>query len=153
LLRNAVAIFRSCGYLWREALALIELDATPAETRGELALERAATIVRDNFPRSFLAGRLGLWARAYADPVAGTLTPTQRDVLRRLLDGKSPVEIAKETNRAHSTVQKHIHHVHHAFGTHYERQLFAECYRRGLGPPAWVLLAPSKEAQIRLDRT
>ena len=53
----------SCGRLWRPALALIGLDATPIDTSSERPLERAAIIVRDNFPESFLAARLR-WARS-----------------------------------------------------------------------------------------
>ena len=144
LLRRAVGLFSSCGFLWRAALALIELDATPVDTRGEFSLERAAIIVRDNFPSSFLVDRLGTLARAYVDPIARNLTPAQRDVLCRLLDGKSPAKISKETNRAHATVQKHIQHIHMAFGTHFERELFAECNRRGLSVAALAFRAANK---------
>jgi tetratricopeptide (TPR) repeat protein len=139
--RKSADLFSSCDHLWRAALALIELDATPIDTRGECALERAATIVRDNFPSSFLAERLGPLARSYVDPVARILTPAQRDVLTRLLEGKSPLAIAGETNRAHSTVQKHIQQIHSAFGTHFERDLFAECNRRGLSVSALAFRA------------
>ncbi len=131
--RSAARQFEACGFLWRAALALIELDATPTDSRGEAPLERAAVIVRDNFPKSFLAGRLGSWARAYVDPVAGKLTTAQRDILRRMLEGKSVGAIAVETNRAHGTVRKHIEHIHEAFGTHSYSELFAECLRRGIG--------------------
>jgi DNA-binding CsgD family transcriptional regulator/tetratricopeptide (TPR) repeat protein len=135
LLRKSAEGFTSCGYLWRAALALIELDATPVDTRGELPLERAAVIVRDNFPASFLARRLGSWAWAYVDPVASALTPAQRDVLRRLLEGKNPVAIAAETNRTVSTVRTHVEHINRAFGTHSYLELFAACSRRGIGLP------------------
>jgi tetratricopeptide (TPR) repeat protein len=143
-LRKSAELFSSCGHLWRAALALIELSATPIDTSGELPLERAAIIVRDNFPSSFLAERLGPLARAYVDPVARSLTPAQRDVLFRLLSGKSPQAIAKATHRAHSTVQKHIQQIHVAFGTHYEREIFAECNRRGLGMPAFAFRAANE---------
>jgi DNA-binding CsgD family transcriptional regulator len=136
-LRAAVGTFRSCGYLWREAFALIELDATPAETRGNAYLEMAARIIQDNFPRSFLAHRLGPWARMYFDPIASTLTPAQRDVLRHLLGGLNPREIAERTNRAPGTVEHHVKRLHAAFGTHSVGQLFHECNRRGIGVPTW----------------
>jgi DNA-binding CsgD family transcriptional regulator len=135
LLRRAADTFGSCGFLWRAALALIELDDTPIDTRGELALERAAVMVRDNFPESFLARRLGSWAWAYVDPVGSKLTPAQRDVLRRLLEGKKAPAISAETNRAHTTVRKHIKDIHAAFGTHSFAELFAECLRRGIASP------------------
>jgi DNA-binding CsgD family transcriptional regulator len=135
-LRQAVDLLHSCGYLWREALALIELDATPIDTRGEIPLERAAIIIRDNFPNSFLAARLGSHVQAYVDPIARALTPAERDVLCRLLEGKKTAQIAKETNRASTTVRKHMQHIHRAFGTSSPVELLAECRRRGLGPAA-----------------
>ncbi len=131
--RKAIDLFHSCGYLWREALALIELDATPIDTRGEVPLERAAIIIRDNFPNSFLAARLGSHVQAYVDPIARALTPAERDVLRRLLEGKDIAKIAAETNRARATVKRHVHHIHGAFGTRSIAHLLAECQRRGLG--------------------
>jgi DNA-binding CsgD family transcriptional regulator len=131
--RKAIDLFHSCGYLWREALALIELDATPVDTRGEVPLERAAIIIRDNFPNSFLAARLGSHVQAFIDPIARTLTPAERDVLRRLLEGKDIAGIAAETNRARATVKRHVHHLHGAFGTRSIAHLLAECQRRGLG--------------------
>jgi DNA-binding CsgD family transcriptional regulator/tetratricopeptide (TPR) repeat protein len=131
--RKAIDLFHSCGYLWREALALIELDATPIDTRGEIPLERAAIIIRDNFPNSFLAARLGSQVQAYIDPIGRILTPAQRDVLRRLLEGKNPGQIAAETNRGRSTVKTHLHSLHAAFGTHSIAGLLTECQRRGLG--------------------
>jgi DNA-binding CsgD family transcriptional regulator/tetratricopeptide (TPR) repeat protein len=134
--RKAIGLFRSCGYLWREALALIELDATPIDTRGEMPLERAAIIIRDNFPNSFLAARLGSHLRAYVDPVARMLTPAERDVLRHLLEGRNTPEIAQHTNRARTTVSKHIQSLHAAFGVRTTMRLLAECRRRGLGPTA-----------------
>jgi DNA-binding CsgD family transcriptional regulator len=136
LLRKSAALFASCGYLWREALALIEIDATPVDTRGEAPLERAAIVIRDHFPNSFLAARLGSRMRAYTDPVARALTPAQRDILQRMLEGTSPADISARTNRAPTTVRTHIHHIHTAFGTRSTGQLLAECYRRGLGPAA-----------------
>ncbi len=133
--RSAAKQFEACGFLWRAALALIELDATPIDTRGEAPLEKAAIIVRDNFPRSFLGRRLGLWAGAYVDPVASKLTSSQRDILRRMLEGKSVGAIAVETIRARATVRKHIENIHAAFGTHSYSELIVECFRRGIGSP------------------
>jgi DNA-binding CsgD family transcriptional regulator/tetratricopeptide (TPR) repeat protein len=140
--RSAAQRFQACGFLWRAALALIELDATPVDSRGEAPLEKAAIIVRDNFPRSFLGRRLGSWAGAYVDPVAGKSTQAQRDILRRMLEGKSVVAIAVETNRARGTVRKHIENIHVAFGTHSYSELIVECFRRGIGAPG---LAPPVE--------
>ncbi len=147
--RSAAAQFQSCGFLWRAALALIELDATPIDTQDDFPLERAARIVRDNFPCSFLARRLGSWGRAYVDPVAGKLTRTQRDILHRILQGKSPTTISEETHRANKTVRKHIENIHEAFGTHSVGELFAVCLRRGI----WSTAAEPEPEQPELRRT
>ncbi len=129
--RKAADVLGSCGFLWRAALALIELAATPIDTSEERPLERAAIIVRDNFPDSFLAARLG-WARVYLDPAGRKLTPAQIDVLRRLLDKQTVNAIAAETCRAVSTVRKHVEVVQAAFGTHSIVELLLECVRRGI---------------------
>jgi DNA-binding NarL/FixJ family response regulator len=131
LLRTAAELFKSCGYLWRAALSLIELDATLVDTSSDSPLEEAALLVRDNFPESFLADRLGR-ARIFVDPVARRLTPAQRDVLLHMLDGDSIATIAVETSRAVKTVRKHIEAVHSAFDTHSFAELLVECSRRGI---------------------
>jgi DNA-binding CsgD family transcriptional regulator/tetratricopeptide (TPR) repeat protein len=141
--RNAVKLFTSCGYLWRAALALIELDATPVDTTAESPLEKAAVIIRDNFPESFLAARLG-WARLYMDPTGRTLTPSQVDILCRMLENKSVNAIANETGRAVRTVRKHIEAVQEAFGTHSIAELVLECVRRGIVP----MTAPSEPTAL-----
>lgn len=137
LLRKAADLFGSCGYLWRKAHVLIELDATDTETQGSPYLEIAASIIRDNFSHSFLARRLGRWARVYFDPAAMALTPAQRDVLRHLLGGLSVRDIAVRTNRSAATVGQHVKRIHQAFDTHSIGQLFHECNRRGIGVPGW----------------
>jgi tetratricopeptide (TPR) repeat protein len=136
--RRSANLFSSCGYLWRAALALIELDATPVDSSAERPLERAAIIVRDNFPESFLAARLR-WAQIYVDPVGRTLTPAQVDVLRRLLENQPVTVIAAETYRAISTVRKHVEAIHTAFGTHSIVELVLECVRRGILPPGTMV--------------
>ena len=89
--------------------------------------------MRDNFPNSFLAARLG-WARIYLDPIGRTLTPAQVRVLRALLENTPAIAIADETNRSLSTVRKHIEAIHAAFGTHSIVELVLECARRGILP-------------------
>jgi hypothetical protein len=131
--RRSSALFSSHGHLWRAALALIELDATPVDTSAERPLERAAILVRDNFPDSFLAARLG-WARIYVDPVGRTLTPSQVAIVRGLVENKNAPMIAEETHRAVKTVRKHMEAIHTAFGTHSIVELVLECGRRGILP-------------------
>ncbi|MEA2666812.1 MAG: Bacterial regulatory protein luxR family [Candidatus Eremiobacteraeota bacterium] len=139
LLVRAYLRFSAAGHLWRAALALIELDATPAPTtaRGDFHLETAALLVREHFPHSFLADRLGRWGNAYRDPVARKLTPAQREVLRYALDGHGAVEIASLCGRAEKTVRKHLTALHEAFGVDTTLRLVAVCHARGLGSPSW----------------
>jgi DNA-binding CsgD family transcriptional regulator len=138
-LERAYRQFRANGCMWRAALALIELDATPAPTtaRGDFHLETAALLVREHFPHSFLADRLGRWGNAYRDPIARKLTPAQREVLRYALDGHGAVEIARLCGRAEKTVRKHLTALHEAFGVDTTLRLVAICHARGLGSPAW----------------
>jgi DNA-binding NarL/FixJ family response regulator len=138
LLEAASRGFAACGYLWRRALALIELDATAVAgvPRGDFYLEAAAIIVRENFPRSFIARRLGRWQRAYSDSIAARLRPAEREILRFILDGKDPKEIAAVTGRAPSTVRNHVTALLSAFGVNSTLRMVAECHRRGIGAPA-----------------
>ena len=89
--------------------------------------------MRDNFPDSFLAARLG-WARIYLDPVGRTLTPSQVEIVRGLVENKTAPMIAEETHRAVKTVRKHMEAIHAAFGTHSIVELVLECGRRGIQP-------------------
>ncbi len=132
---EAVEAFRASGYLWREAHALIELGAT---TREAEHLDRALLIVSANFPRSFLSRRFGAWAQVGLDPVGASLTATQRDVLRLLLEGHTGPEIASLTGRAYNTIRTHVQALHRAFGTHSEHQLVVVCAQRGIGAPSWA---------------
>jgi DNA-binding CsgD family transcriptional regulator len=139
LLVRAYRRFRLAGCMWRAALALIELDATPAPVtaREDFHLETAALLVQEHFPNSFLANRLGRWGNVYRDPVAGKLTPAQREVLRYALDGHGAVEIAALCGRAEKTVRKHLTALHEAFGVDTTLRLVAVCHARGLGSPVW----------------
>lgn len=109
-LYQAYQLFNACRHLWRATLSLIELDATSVASapRRDFYLEAASIIVREHFPRSFLIRRLGRWLRAYDDPVVGTLTRAQRQVLHYLLDGWLPKEIAANKRLAEGTVRNHI---------------------------------------------
>jgi len=101
----------------------------------DFSLETAARIVRENFPDSFLARRLGSWANGYGDPVAARLTRTQREILHHLLAGSVPKEIAAATGRAYKTVRNHVEAIEQLFGVHSVPELIVACYRRGLAPP------------------
>ncbi len=127
------------GLLWRATLALIELDATPVagRPRGDCYLQTAALLVRENFPRSFLARRLGRWAQVPSDPIAAGLARQPREVLRQTLSGKNPKEIAAELSLSEDTVKHYVKTLFGAFGVHSTPQLIVACYRRGIGDPSW----------------
>jgi DNA-binding CsgD family transcriptional regulator len=136
---SAYRQFRANGCIWRAVLALIELDATPTPVMSHngFHLETAAQLVKEHFPNSFLAIRIGRWGNLYCDPIARSLTPVQREVLRYALDGHGAVEIAALTGRAEKTVRKHLTALHEAFGVETTLRLVAVCHARGLGSPAW----------------
>ncbi len=147
LLANAACAWHAIGNLWRAALALIELDATtsgtdqPSSVRQRqvssgFPLDTAAAIVREHFPRSFLARRIGGWLTAYDDAVAGALAPHKRKVLGLVLAGLDNKQIAVRLGLRYNSVRSYLADIHTAFGTHSDRELFAECLRRGItGPP------------------
>lgn len=136
-LTSAVQAFRSCGYLWREAVSLIELDALPGPSQSGAHLDRAVSVIREHFPESFVAQRLGPWARAAADPVIGALTPAEREVLRHVLEARTQQEIADLTGRAYNTVRTQVQALHRKLRTSSNAQIIVACARRGIGAPSW----------------
>lgn len=147
LLKEAVREWRGVGNLWRTALALIELDATVSANNGspaakwrtapgEFYLEAATLIVREHFPRSFLVRKVRNWLGAYHDPVAAALAPHKRQVLRLVLAGLDNKQIATRLSLRYNSVRSYVADLHAAFGTHSDRELFAECVRRGIASPS-----------------
>jgi DNA-binding CsgD family transcriptional regulator/tetratricopeptide (TPR) repeat protein len=138
-LAAAYRLFRDCKHLWRATLTLIEMDATTvaAGHRRDFYLETASLTIREHFPHSFLARRLGRWLKAYDDPIVAKLTPAPREVLRFLLDGWLPKEIATVKQLAEGTIRNHIGDLESAFGVHSIQELIVACYRRGLGTARW----------------
>ncbi len=136
---SAYRMFRDCGHLWRATLSLIELDATPVagSPRGDFYLEAAALIIRKHFPRSFLARRIGRWLTAYDDPIVSKLTPAPREILRYLLDGYVPKDIAAIRGLAEGTVRNHVALIEAAFNVHSIQEVIVACYKRGLGTASW----------------
>jgi DNA-binding CsgD family transcriptional regulator len=138
LYATALDAFRTCGYRWREVQTLAALaDLPPAVRIDNVAtpLDEAVRLVAQHFPNAFLAKRFEGWTRVYVDPRARTLSPAQRDVLRWLLEGRTPREIAAIKDRGYETIRSHMRALHRAFGTRSEHQLVAECARRGILPP------------------
>jgi DNA-binding CsgD family transcriptional regulator len=125
------------GILWRAALALIELDATPVGGRGDFYLETAARMVHEHFPRSFLANRLGRWNAVYRDPIAAKLAPLERKVLRHVLEGKSQKDVATAIGLTPDTVSYYVKALLRKFEVRSTLELAVKCYQRGLGSPSW----------------
>ena len=97
-------------------------------------MDEAVALVTQHFPKAFLARRFAGWTRVYVDARARTLSPAQREVLRWLLEGRTPREIAAIKGRGYETIRSHVRALHRAFGTRAEHQLVAECARRGIAP-------------------
>jgi DNA-binding CsgD family transcriptional regulator len=138
LYATALEAFRSCGYRWREAQTLAALADLPPAVRTDTVaapLDEAVALVARHFPKAFLARRFEGWSRVYVDARARTLSPAQRDVLRWLIEGRTPREIAAIKGRGYETIRSHIRVLHRVFGTRSEHQLVAECARRRIFPP------------------
>lgn len=143
------AVYRACervGMRWRAALALIELDATPLGRRGDFHLELAARIIHEHFPQAYLARRLGRWNNVYRDPVAAKLAPSERKVLRQLLDGKSQKEVAAALGLTPDTVGFYVKVLLRKFDVRSTLELAVLCYKRGLGSPSWWLAEEDRHA-------
>ncbi|HTW83457.1 MAG TPA: helix-turn-helix domain-containing protein [Candidatus Sulfotelmatobacter sp.] len=133
---DASNLFARISNHWRVARTLVELDTVPMPGGDAAAhLDRAARLVRSDYPASFLADRLGPWLRAYDDPIVAAFSPMRRHVLRRLLDGVSPKETAALLGLAIGTVRNHIGEIQAAFGAHSMQELIVAARRRGIGPP------------------
>jgi DNA-binding CsgD family transcriptional regulator/tetratricopeptide (TPR) repeat protein len=153
-LKNVYQAATRVGIIWRSAMALIELDSTPnpARPKGDHYLQAAAMLVREHFPRSFVARRLGRWVMAHEDPIAKALAPQPREVLRHLLDGKNSAEISSILGLAEGTVRNYIKVLHAAFGVHSTPQLLVACYERGIGTPAWWDSLAGNDRAVRRNR-
>ena len=129
------------GILWRATLALIELDATPvtvtAPDGAGRYLQCAALLVREHFPKSFLARRLGWWARAFDDHIAGKLSRQQREVLRHCLSARTIKETAAAMRLSEHTVKEYAATLFRSFGVRSKDELIVTCYERGIGSPEW----------------
>ena len=137
---SAIGSFRSCGYVWREALTLIELSANPAaDHQNETPLDTATAMVREHFPKSFMSRMLAPWAMTGIDPVVSRLSASERSILWHLLDGRTQKEIATITARSYQTVRTQMKSIHGKLGTHTEHQIVVTCAQRGIARPAWSL--------------
>jgi DNA-binding CsgD family transcriptional regulator/tetratricopeptide (TPR) repeat protein len=137
------------GIVWRATLALIELDDT-SQMPGKRHLESAALLIHENFPHSFLSRRLGRWMNVHRDPVAVSLAPQPREVLRNVLTGRNAKEIAALMSLSEDTVKGYLKTLFRAFGVHSMPELLVACYERGIGSPLWwsVLDSPVRRRAL-----
>lgn len=132
------AAAKRVGIVWRAALALIELEATPGGDRSRKPhLHQAAELVRENFPHSFLTRRIYRWPKACRDSVVAKLSPAQRAVLRHVLAAKSQKEIAAAMNVSAGTAHNYVTRLLKLFRVHSTAELIVACYERGIGSPSW----------------
>jgi DNA-binding NarL/FixJ family response regulator len=141
LFATAAATFAACGHLWRAVVARLALASTSPDGAY---LDDARAVIAEHFPKSFLARRVGV--DALSDPIVGSLTPAQRDVLALLLEGLNAREIATHTGRAYNTVRVHIDRLREAFKTSSIHALVVDCHRRGIEFPARSVSARKDEA-------
>lgn len=77
---------------------------------------------------------IGVVSPSQPQPPPVELTPRQLEVLRRLGDGQSTVEIASALHLSKETVRNHIRHILRAFGAHSRLAAVARAHERGLLP-------------------
>jgi DNA-binding CsgD family transcriptional regulator len=141
-LRRACSAFRSAGYLWRTAWALIELDEAYRRSGvgrpDDYFLASAQQIIQQSFPRSFLARRAGSSGKVSCDVVGLSITAAQREVLRAFCAGNTVDEIAEERRCSRLTVRNHIDAAMKRIGVHSRADLLRELARRGWFGPSDV---------------
>jgi DNA-binding NarL/FixJ family response regulator len=69
---------------------------------------------------------------AQTEPVKGTLTAREREVLQLAADGQSPPEIARILTVSPGTVKTHFQHIYKKLDAHDRASAVAQCLRGGL---------------------
>lgn len=139
LIREAHIRYERADNRWRSAVSLIALHENPlsSEPTSDFYRQAAARIIREHFPRSYLAGRIGDGEHGENDPILHSLSPTRRDVLRHLLEGVAPKAIAATKGLAEKTIRHAIFDLESAFSVHSIQELIVACHRRGLSAASW----------------
>jgi DNA-binding NarL/FixJ family response regulator len=118
-----------------ETLPIAFMSATRTSIQDEIA---ALLIGADDYfikplqPDRFLARVRRLVARAAAPPARSTLTAREREVLRLLVDGRRPAEIADLLCITRKTASTHIEHILAKLGAHSQAQAVAFALRDNL---------------------
>lgn len=104
--------FSAMGYDWRAARCALFLYETGC---GELWLDAAKEKARE-YPRSFIGAQIErIECDARSEPL-GRLTPRQREVVRRLVEGGTIDDVAGSLNASRNTVKVHVKHIYSALG-------------------------------------
>jgi DNA-binding CsgD family transcriptional regulator len=124
---SAFHIFSGLGYTRRAVDAALRLADLTGEPEFRSYIERATADAAESFwPRRTLRRK----SEICVDPVFADLTPTERDTLRGLYDGKSYAAIARERGRSLNTVRNTIHRIYGKFGVSGRGQTVRECRDR-----------------------
>ena len=136
---SVVSQAKRFGCQWQVVQALLEIDCVYARAgdRNTTCMQQAADLIHEHFPRSYLAARLGWWASVYRDPIAMSLSPRQRELLRHYLCGRTMKEIAAEMAISVHTVKEYTKILLRKFSVGSATQLLVACYQRGIGTPSW----------------
>jgi DNA-binding CsgD family transcriptional regulator len=84
--------------------------------------------------------------------VASKLSRQPRQVLRHVLTGKNPKEIAAAMALSESTVKGYMKTLFRTFAVNSTSRLLVACYERGIGSPSWWDALEEAETNVRRPR-
>ena len=126
------------GIVWRAALALIELDATPGGDRSREHLHEAAELVREKTFRSRSSrGASTAGPRLVATAWSPSCPRRSERCCGTVLAAKSQKEIASAMNLSAGTVHNYVTRLLENLRVHSTAELIVGCYERGIGSPSW----------------
>jgi len=105
LFEDALARWKEQGARWRAVLAAIALGEL-TESDEYFAFARSET--QEHFPHAWFARGIVPHSRRMDDPVFKSLTNTQRNILKLVIQGKRNKEIASELFLASNTVRSRL---------------------------------------------
>jgi DNA-binding CsgD family transcriptional regulator len=129
---SAFQTFSKIGYNRRAAIAALQLGALTGQSSFFDFASRAA---RAASPDSWLRRQVRHRERIQADELSQTLTPTEREVLILVCDGKSTRQIAAARGRSRFTIRNTISDLFGRFGVDSRPALIAECAKRKIVAP------------------
>ncbi len=137
--RNAEAIeafseahdnWKTIGYSWRAVLAATALgELTGDRQHFDFALSETA----QNFPHAWFARSLQRYRDRLDHEALNGLSPTKRNIIRLLLEGKKNQEIADELSLSHNTVRARLNELYEKFTPAQRSKTALVCYLHSLG--------------------